>query len=199
MASILLASSSPYRRAILAKLGLEFNWASPDIDESPLANESADALVLRLSRAKAEALASSTSHDFIIGSDQVAICDGFILGKPNTHERAFAQLRASSGKEVIFKTGICLLNQQTGKLQVAVENFSVFFKSLSDQQIDSYLLMEKPYECAGSFKAEGLGICLFSKLNGDDPNTLVGLPLIKLVRMLNEEGIDPLLQLHQLT
>ncbi len=193
MLPILLASSSTYRRALLAKLGLAFEWASPDVDESPLENERAESLVMRLSEAKARSLANSHPNKLIIGSDQVAILDHQILNKPQTHERAFAQLRSASGRSVIFHTGLCLLNTQTGKFQIAVENFSVHFRALSDQQIHNYLKLEQPYDCAGSFKAEGLGISLFTKLDGDDPNSLVGLPLIRLIEMLGNEGVDPLL------
>lgn len=192
MQPLLLASSSSYRRAILAKLGLPFTWDSPAIDESAQTGESADQLVRRLSLAKAKALAAAHPTSLIIGSDQVATLDRQIIGKPLTHQRACAQLRAASGRELIFKTGLCLLNSQTGQAQIAVETYSVIFRELSDQQIDRYLLLEKPYDCAGSFKAEGLGICLFDKLSGDDPNTLIGLPLIRLVQMLAREGIDPL-------
>jgi len=196
MQPILLASSSLYRRSLLAKLGLPFDWAAPAIDESAHAGEQADALVARLSQAKAQALAATNPNSLIIGSDQVAVIDNKIIGKPHTQERAFAQLRAASGREVVFKTGLCLLNTSTTKSQIAVESFSVFFKELSDAQINGYLNLEKPYDCAGSFKAEGLGISLFTRLCGDDPNILVGLPLIRLVEMLVREGIDPLLNNH---
>lgn len=193
MPTILLASSSPYRRSLLAKLGLEFSWEAPDIDESPQKNETAESLVARLSLAKAKALAGSHPNSLIIGSDQVAVLDNRIIGKPHTHERALVQLQNASGRQVIFKTGLCLLNSATGESQVAIENFSVFFRELSPVQIEAYLHRERPYDCAGSFKAEGLGICLFSKLCGDDPNSLIGLPLIALAKMLAQEGVDPLL------
>ncbi|HWV15980.1 MAG TPA: Maf family nucleotide pyrophosphatase [Cellvibrio sp.] len=192
MPTLLLASSSPYRRALLTRLGLEFNWEAPDIDESQRENETADSLVTRLSLAKAKALAGSHPNSLIIGSDQVAVLDNRILGKPHTHERARIQLQNASGRQVLFKTGLCLLNSATGKSQVAVVDFSVFFRELSNAQIDAYLNREKPYDCAGSFKAEGLGICLFSKLCGDDPNSLIGLPLITLTKMLASEDVDPL-------
>ncbi len=193
MLPILLASSSTYRRALFAKLGLAFDWASPDVDESTRENESAESLVMRLSHTKAKALASSHPNKLIIGSDQVAILGEKILNKPHTYERAFAQLRSASGRSVIFHTGLCLLNTQTGKAQIAVENFYVYFRTLTDQQIHNYLKLEQPYDCAGSFKAEGLGISLFTKLSGEDPNALVGLPLIRLIEMLGNEGVDPLL------
>lgn len=199
MQPILLASSSTYRRELLTRLGLAFEWASPDIDESPLLNEygeideSADTLVARLSVAKAKALASAYSNHLIIGSDQVAVLGDQIIGKPHTYERAFTQLRNASGNQVIFKTGLCLLNANNGQSQVRVEEFKVELRELSDNQIHHYLTYEQPYDCAGSFKCEGLGVALFSKLSGDDPNTLIGLPLIRLVDMLRAEGIDPLL------
>ena len=193
MRSIILASSSSYRRALLSKLGLIFDWASPDINESVLKDEDPDVLVQRLSLEKTQALAFANPEKLIIGSDQVAVLGNLILGKPHTHERAFEQLREASGKVVTFKTGLCLLNASTGKAQIAIENFQVHFRELSDSQIHHYLHYEKPYDCAGSFKSEGLGIGLFSKLIGDDPNSLIGLPLIRLIEMLSNEGIDPLL------
>ncbi len=199
MQPILLASSSTYRRELLTRLGLAFEWANPDIDERPLLNEcgdideSADALVARLSLAKAKALASAYPNHLIIGSDQVAILGDQIIGKPHTYERAFTQLRNASGNQVIFKTGLCLLSASSGQSQVRVEEFKVEFRELSDDQIHHYLTYEQPYDCAGSFKCEGLGVALFSKLSGDDPNTLIGLPLIRLVDMLKAEGVDPLL------
>lgn len=196
MLPILLASSSAYRRALFARLGLAFEWASPNVDESRFKNESAENLVERLSQTKAKALAALHPNKLIIGSDQVAVLDNQILNKPHTHERAFAQLRSASGRSVMFKTGICLFNSQTGKIQIAVENFCVHFRSLTDEQIHNYLRLEKPYDCAGSFKAEGLGISLFTKLTGEDPNSLIGLPLIRLIAMLENEGVDPLLPMQ---
>jgi septum formation protein len=193
MLPILLASSSTYRRALLAKLGLAFEWASPNVDESLREKESAENLVRRLSQTKAQTLAAAHPNKLIIGSDQVAVLNNQILSKPDTHDRAFAQLRSASGCSVLFKTGLCLLNTQTGQAQIAVENFCVYFRTLTDQQIHNYLKLEQPYDCAGSFKAEGLGISLFTKLSGDDPNSLIGLPLIRLIEMLGNEGVDPLL------
>ena len=193
MQPILLASSSPYRRELLAKLALPFEWTSPSIDETALIKENADDLVTRLAQDKARALAADYPRHLIIGSDQVAVLDSEILGKPNNYERAFAQLKAASAKQVIFKTGLCLLNAASHQIQICVEEFSVFFRELSDEQIHNYLIYETPYDCAGSFKCEGLGIALFNKLSGDDPNTLIGLPLIRLVEMLKREGVDPLL------
>jgi MAF protein len=186
---LVLASTSPYRLAILKKLPLSFTTDSPHIDESPLANESPEQLVKRLSEAKARAVASRHPHSLIIGSDQVAVLNGQILGKPGTHDNAVEQLHSASGQKVEFKTGLCLLNSDTGNAQVSCVPFTVQFRHLSDEQIERYLAHEKPYNCAGSFKSEGLGITLFEKLLGDDPNTLIGLPMIELVRMLENEGI----------
>lgn len=192
MQQLILGSSSPFRAELLAKLGLPFIAVSPDIDESPLINEQAHQLVQRLSEQKAQAIAAQHPDALIIGSDQVAVLEGTILGKPGNHDNAIKQLMASSGKTVQFLTGLTLLNSNTGKIQSLVEPFEVSFKTLSLQQIEYYLQQEQPYQCAGSFKSEGFGISLFSKLNGDDPNSLIGLPLIKLIQLLAAEGIDVL-------
>ncbi|GMR08538.1 MAG: nucleoside triphosphate pyrophosphatase [Gammaproteobacteria bacterium] len=189
-AKIILASTSPFRKEILSRLGLPFETCSPDVNETALADESAEALVARLAEAKARTIAKQYKDALVIGSDQVAVLDGAILGKPGNHEKAMAQLKQASGKSVIFYTGLCLINSTSGNTQVDVIPFEVFFRDLSDQQIENYLQREQPYNCAGSFKSEGLGISLFEKLNGDDPNTLIGLPLIRLVRMLENEGIE---------
>lgn len=186
---LILASTSPYRQAVLTKLPLDFVCDSPDIDEKPLPDESPQQLVKRLSQAKAQAVASRHPHSLIIGSDQVAVLNGQILGKPGNHDNAVHQLRNASGHPVIFYTGLCLLNSDSGHAQVSCVRFEVKFRPLSDAQIERYLAHEQPYNCAGSFKSEGLGITLFEKLLGDDPNTLIGLPLIELVRMLEIEGI----------
>lgn len=193
MQTILLASSSTYRRQLFSRLGLPFEYGAPNIDEAILPGETADQLVARLAQAKASALARPYTNTLIISSDQVAVIDKQIIGKPYTYERAFAQLRAASGNTVHFKTGLCLLNSSSGRSQLAVEAFSVSFRPLTDEQIDSYLQREQPYDCAGSFKCEGLGIALFTKMAGNDPNTLIGLPLIRLTDMLMNEGIDPLM------
>ncbi len=189
---IVLGSTSPYRRELLLRLGLVFTTASPDIDESPEPNEQPEALVRRLAKLKASAVADDYSNALIIGSDQVAVIDGKILGKPGNHERAVEQLTLVSGKKVTFYTGLCLLNSMTGNLQVCCEPFYVHFRDLGNAEIENYLAREKPYNCAGSFKSEGLGISLFRKMEGDDPNSLIGLPLIRLVELLKNEGIDPL-------
>lgn len=192
MQQLILGSSSPFRAELLSKLGLPFITASPDIDERTVENETAEQLVQRLSEQKAFKVAQSNLDALIIGSDQVAILDDEILGKPGNHTNAVKQLTAASGKSVLFLTGLALLNSKTGKMQSLVEPFEVSFKTLSQAQIEHYLNTEQPYQCAGSFKSEGFGISLFSKLNGDDPNTLIGLPLIKLISLLNAEGIDVL-------
>ncbi len=189
MPQLVLASTSPFRRQLLEKLGLPFDTARPETDESALESESPEALVKRLAEAKARAVADQFPGALIIGSDQVAVNEGQILGKPHTHEVAMAQLREASGKHVRFLTGLCLLNGATGEAQVEVVPFDVVFRELSDEQIDNYLKAEQPYNCAGSFKSEALGIALFERLEGEDPNTLIGLPLIRLVRMLEKEGV----------
>ncbi len=189
MPQLVLASTSPFRRQILEKLGLPFDTAKPESDETPLTGETPEALVKRLAETKARAVTEQFPEALIIGSDQVAVNEGKILGKPHTHEVAMQQLREASGKHVRFLTGLCLLNAATGKAQVEVVPFDVVFRDLSDEQIDNYLKAEQPYNCAGSFKSEALGIALFEKLEGEDPNTLIGLPLIRLVRMLEKEGV----------
>lgn len=189
---ILLASSSLYRRQLLQKLGICFEWQSPNIDESQKSDENPANLVRRLAETKARHLASTFSGYLIIGSDQVATIDNQIIGKPHTHEAAFSQLSNFSQREVMFMTGLCLFNPAANRIQTSVETYKVKFRKLTDAQIENYLHRDQPYDCAGSFKSEGLGICLFEKLEGDDPNTLIGLPLIALTRMLANEGIDPL-------
>ena len=192
MQQLILGSSSPFRAELLAKLGLAFTTSSPDIDESAVDNETAEQLVQRLSEQKALKIAESNPDALIIGSDQVAILDGEILGKPGNHANAVEQLTAASGETVRFLTGLALFNSKTGNMQSLVEPFEVSFKALSSSQIEHYLKTEQPYQCAGSFKSEGFGISLFSKLTGDDPNALIGLPLIKLIDLLEAEGIDVL-------
>ncbi len=187
---LVLASSSPYRRELLARLDLAFSCASPEIDESPLANETVAELVQRLSLAKAQALAARHPRHLIIGSDQAASLNGQIIGKPLSHERAHAQLEAASGQTVRFYTGLCLLNSLTEQTQVAVETVDVNFRRLKSAEIERYLRREQPYDCAGSFKCEGLGISLFESLEGRDPNSLIGLPLIRLCAMLRQEGLE---------
>ncbi|MDB3869669.1 Maf family nucleotide pyrophosphatase [Candidatus Thioglobus sp.] len=195
--ALILASSSPFRQNLLSKLGLEFSVQSPDIDESRKSGESPEQLVYRLAQDKAREVAKSQCG-LIIASDQVAtLQDGLgaqdvVLGKPHTHENAIKQLSACSGNEVTFVTSLCLLNTKSGNIQTIVETYKVVFKTLKPEQIDTYLKKEQPYNCAGSFKSEGLGISLFSSLEGRDPNTLIGLPLIQLIKLLENEGIDVL-------
>jgi 7-methyl-GTP pyrophosphatase len=192
MQQLILGSSSPFRAEILAKLGLPFITASPDIDESQLEGETPEQLVKRLSEQKALAIAIKHPASLIIGSDQVAVLDGQVLGKPGDHENAVKQLTTSAGKTVKFLTGLALYNSQTKHMQSLVEPFEVSFKTITAKQIEFYLQQEQPYQCAGSFKSEGFGISLFSKLHGEDPNSLIGLPLIKLIQLLAVEGIDAL-------
>ncbi|MBJ9978189.1 septum formation inhibitor Maf [Pseudomonas sp. S75] len=189
MRSLLLASSSPYRRELLQRLRLPFTCASPDIDESPRAGEPATELVRRLALAKAQALAATHPHHLIIGSDQVAVLDDRILGKPHTPERACEQLLAASGRSVTFLTGLALLDSATGRCQVDCIPFTVTFRELERERVERYVQAEQPLDCAGSFKAEGLGITLFQSTEGSDATSLIGLPLIRLVDMLLEEGV----------
>ncbi|MCJ0974343.1 Maf family nucleotide pyrophosphatase [Pseudomonas sp. PS1] len=189
MRQLLLASSSPYRRELLSRLQLPFESAAPEIDERPLPQERAADLVIRLARQKAEALADRYADHLIIGSDQAAVINEQILGKPYTFDRATEQLKASRGRSVEFLTGLALLDSRNGHIQVDCVSFKVHFRNLTDEQIDRYLRSEKPFDCAGSFKAEGLGISLFRATEGNDATSLIGLPLISLVGMLNHAGV----------
>lgn len=192
---LLLASSSPYRRDLLQRLELPFTSASPNVDESPLDGETGEALALRLAESKARALADRFPGHWIIGSDQIAcLPDGTILTKPGNHELAAEQLRLSSGHPVLFLTGLALLDADSGKLERLCEPYQVRFRKLSDREIEAYLRREQPYDCAGSFKMEGLGITLFDALEGRDPNSLIGLPLIALNELLRRWGRNPLLE-----
>lgn len=188
--TLILASSSPYRRALLEQLRLPFECASPHIDEEAMAGEQPPELARRLAQEKARALADRYPNALIIGSDQVAECNGRELGKPGDRERAIAQLRSCSGQAAHFYTGISLLDTSSGKQRTEVVAFAVHFRRLSDEQIRRYVELEKPYDCAGSFKVEGLGIALFEKMEGSDFNSLIGLPLIRLIDLLGEFGID---------
>jgi MAF protein len=189
MLPLVLASSSTFRKSLLEKLQLSFECASPDINEIELPNEQASDLVVRLAQQKSQVLAAQFPAHLIIGSDQVAVCNGKILGKPHGFENAFKQLKESSGQVITFYTGLSLHNTKTLQTQSLVETFNVHFRHLSDDQITAYLHKEEPYQCAGSFKSEGLGISLFESLEGRDPNTLVGLPLISLIDLLANEGV----------
>lgn len=185
---VVLASTSPFRKELLQRLGITFATAAPDVDESPHADETPEALVRRLSEAKARAIGQSCKG-LIIGSDQVATTGRDILGKPGTHVHAAEQLRDLSGRLVTFHTGLCLLNSITGEAQVDVIPFKVQFRQLDEAQIERYLQADQPYTCAGSFKSEGLGITLFERMDGDDPSALIGLPLIRLTTMLARAGL----------
>lgn len=187
---IVLASSSVYRRELLARLQLDFEAVSPDIDETRLAGEAASAYVRRLAESKARRLVQRFPKAVLIGSDQCAVLDDEILGKPGSHEAAMAQLRRAQGRTVVFHTGLCVLREATGFVDVDDILFEVDFRHLRDAQLEHYLLTEKPYDCAGSFRSEGYGISLFGRLRGDDPTALIGLPLIRLVGMLEAAGVE---------
>lgn len=189
---IVLASSSAYRKKLLSPLIPSLTCVAPEIDESIKTGESAENYVSRLALKKASAVTKQQKNALVIGSDQCAVIKGKIISKPGNHEKAIMQLKASSGKCVTFYTGLCIINTKTNSQQVCCETFQVTFRKLSKKQIISYLDKDQPYDCAGSFKAEGLGVTLFEKMQGDDPNTLIGLPLIKLTTMLQAEGFDVL-------
>jgi len=175
---------------LLARLGLPFTVQAPDANETPHPGEDAPTLVARLATDKALAVARHHPEALIVGSDQAAVLDDEIIGKPGDHERAAAQLRRASGRTMTFYTGLCLLDSASGQRQVAVEPFRVVFRTLTEPRIERYLRREQPYHCAGSFKSEGLGIALFERLEGDDPTSLIGLPLIRLIRMLEAAGVE---------
>jgi MAF protein len=189
---LVLASSSPFRRQLLDKLNLPYTSDSPDIDESPLSNENIADMVRRLAEDKAHAVAQRHPDSLIIGSDQSAVLNGRPLGKPGDYDNAFTQLKVAAGQKIVFQTGLCLLNTETQRIQSVCVPYTVVFKQLNDEQIRRYLLQEEPYNCAGSFKSEALGIALFERFEGEDPNALIGLPLIKLVAMLNKENMPPI-------
>ncbi len=198
MKTLILGSTSVFRQTILEKLNLPFQTAKPNIDETALANETPQALVERLAIEKAKAVAEKFSNALIIGSDQVAVCEGEILGKPHNFDNGVKQLSKFSNKSVTFYTGLCVFDSASDKVTSLVEPFIVHFNTLSQNEIESYLKAEQPYNCAGSFKSEALGICLFKKLEGDDPNTLIGLPLIKLVSLLKQHGLNVLAEQQQM-
>ena len=189
---LILASTSPYRKALLERLQVDFQCAAPDVDESPLAGESVENMVVRLAKLKAEAVAAIHPDALIIGSDQSAVLEGEILTKSGNFDNAVRQLQKASGKRVVFQTGLCLLNSASGNTQTACIPYTVVFKPLTQAMIEHYVQKEQPYNCAGSFKSEGLGIALFERFEGEDPNALIGLPLIKLAEMLNNEGFSVL-------
>jgi len=185
---LILASSSIYRRELLTRLQLPFTCISPEVDETPLANELPQETALRLAQEKARKIGAQHRDALIIGCDQVATLDNQQLGKPLNHDNATKQLRLMRGRQVTFHSALCLYNPQTQVMQAEVVPYDVLFRNLTDAQIENYLLKEQPYHCAGSAKSEGLGIAIIEKMTGDDPNALIGLPLIALINMLNQEG-----------
>jgi len=187
---LVLASSSPFRKALLSRLQTNFECFSPDIDETVMNSENAQSLVKRLSLAKAEEVAKHYKDALIIGSDQVAVFGERILGKPGNHQKAIQQLQLFSGKTVEFYTGLSLFNASNGQHQYHQDTTVVNFRSLTRKMIESYLLKDEPYQCAGSFRSEGLGCALFTSIESTDPNALIGLPLIKLSEFLRIEGYD---------
>ena len=192
MQPIVLASASPYKKMLLDRLGIPFTCCAPNIDESPTSTEGGAVLAQRLAEQKAQHIAQQFPQAIVIGADQTAVLDGQILGKPGNHQRAVAQLSAQSGRTVLFHSGISLARYTQGKLeyQSRVNSTEVSFRPLSQQQIDHYLEIEQPYDCAGSFKSEAMGISLFSAVKSDDPSSLIGLPLIDLCSMLAEWDVD---------
>jgi septum formation protein len=186
---LILASTSPYRRALLERLGIPFEVKAPGVDESALPAESPASLALRLAEAKARAVGAYSPASLVIGCDQVAALDGACLGKPGGHAEAVAQLTAMRGRDVVFHTALALLNTASGRIQLASVPTTVRFRACSDIEIERYLALEQPYDCAGSAKIEGLGIALVERVTNDDPSALIGLPLIQLVTMLGNEGI----------
>ena len=188
-AALVLASSSRHRKKLLDRLGLEFTCFSPDIDESPLPDETAHALACRLAQAKARKLADRFDNAAIIGCDQVAVCEGRYLGKPGNYETALQQLQQAAGKEVLFLTSVCLLRVPDGFCQIETVPCRAVFRKLSQDTLASYLQREQPFDCAAAFQSEGLGIALLERLDCEDPTALIGLPLMRLCRMLEKAGI----------
>ena len=186
--TLILGSSSRYRRELLERLRIPFEVATPDIDETPLAGEAPEATALRLSLAKAQAISARHPGALVIGSDQVATLDGAQIGKPGTHENALAQLKMMRGRTITFHSALCLLDGRTGQHQLADVQTLATFRALEDAELEAYLLLEHPYDVAGSAKSEGLGIPLLSQVESDDPTALVGLPLIALTGMLRAAG-----------
>ncbi len=187
---IILGSTSPFRKELMEKLYIPFITDSPDIDETRLDQETPETMVKRLSVEKAKKVAENHPNALIIGSDQCAVLEGEVMGKPGNHKNAFQQLSKSSGKRVTFYTGLCLFDSGTGEYQLDCVPFYVNFRNLSEDEINHYLYLDQPYNCAGSFKSEGLGITLFSKMEGDDPSSLIGLPLIRLCEMLRQHDVN---------
>lgn len=196
--TLILASSSTYRRALLDRLGLSFVAYAPDIDETPVAGETPAEVARRLSLEKARAIARQHPHAWVIGSDQTATVDGHtLIGKPMSHERAREQLRQSSGKTLTFYTGLALVGIDERFELFELAEIRARFRSLNEAQIEAYLQRDKPYDCAGSAKSEGLGIALLEAMSGDDPTALVGLPLTRLCSLLLARGYDPITRAWQ--
>ena len=187
---IILASGSPFRKQLLGRLILDYECLAPDIDETIIPGEDASSYVCRLAESKADRVAVDHPQAVVIGSDQCALLGEKILGKPGTHENALRQLREAQGKTMVFHTAVCVLNPSVEFRAVEDVVYEVEFRNLSDRQLDHYLRIEEPYQCAGSFKSEGYGACLFKKMHGSDPTALIGLPLIKLTKMLENAGVE---------
>ena len=186
---LVLGSTSPFRKSLLERLGIPFDIDAPNVDETPIEAETPAELVRRLAREKALEVASRHRDALVIGSDQVADLDGAVLGKPGSHDQAVAQLTRLCGNEVAFRTGLALVDAESGRTQLDVVTVDVRFRKLDREFVERYLRREQPYDCAGAFRSEGLGIVLVESMRGDDPNALVGLPLVSLVSMLMQEGV----------
>ncbi|WP_110664921.1 Maf family protein [Salinicola halophilus] len=192
MSRLVLASSSRYRRALLDRLSLDYTWTAPDIDETRRPGEDAVTLAHRLALSKAQAVADDYPEHLIVGSDQLALFDDDILGKPGDFATACANLKRFSGRRVRFMTGLALLDTAAGRHRVLHETYDVVFRTLSDREIERYVAHDEPYDSSGSFRMEGLGVALFERFEGRDPNTLIGLPMMALCDLLREAGLDPL-------
>jgi septum formation protein len=189
---LVLGSTSRYRRELLARLRIPFEVMAPDVDEAPLAGEPPSATALRLAQAKARAVAGRCDDALVIGSDQVADCDGRAVSKPGNRANAERELRALSGRSIVFHTGVALVDARSGRCRSELVDVTSVFRNLTDREIASYLDREKPWDCAGAVRSEAMGIALFERISADDPTALIGLPLIALTRMLRAEGLDPL-------
>jgi MAF protein len=187
---IILASSSPYRKELLKRLDITFTTVSPEVNERYFQDELISDYVLRLAKTKAESIVSKNDNSLIIAADQALQCDKKILGKPGNYNKAKEQLIFMSNRSLTFYTGLCLINTETKIIEEDVVSFRVDFRKLTESEIKNYLVKEKPYDCAGSFKSEKLGISLLKKMNGDDPTALIGLPLIRLCKMLRNQGVN---------
>jgi septum formation protein len=186
---LLLASTSPYRRALLERFGLPFDVASPDVEEAALSGEAPAATAMRLAAAKARAVAAQYPDALVIGSDQVADCDGLAVSKPGDHAAAVRQLTAQSGRRITFHTAVAVLNTRSQRLSSELVDVVSQFRALTAAEIEAYLRADQPYDCAGSVRSEGLGITLFERIDSPDPSALIGLPLIALARLLRAEGV----------